>query len=179
MRAAPLALALAALAAGAGCRRRRAPAPPPPPAAPASAEPAPAPPTEPEPVDPDELLPGSAVAYGLTLPASTIDRVSTDEVRMFYVPARMPQVMRYLQRRLEFSNGDIQPLGAMIRGARLRDSDAATVLDVGVRDEGDKTLLTLWNRTPVVGAPSRTMDEALRAAGYDPQTRQLQSRYNR
>jgi hypothetical protein len=98
---------------------------------------------------------------------------------MFHVAARMPQVMRYLQRRLEYTQADIQPLGAMIRGARLRDSDTATVLDIGVRDEGDKTLLTLWNRTPLPSAPTRTMEEALQAAGYDPQTRRLQPRYNR
>lgn len=177
MRATALLLALALLGAPA-CRRKRRPAPTPqattaaPAAAPAAAE-------EVEPVDPDELLPGSTVAFGLTLPASSISRVSTDETRMYYVPARMPQVMRYLQRRLDFGNADIQPLGAMIRGARLHASDASTVLDIGVRDEGDKTFLTLWNRTPVVGAPQRSVEDGLRAAGYDPQTRRLQDRYNR
>ena len=144
MRAAPLLLALTLLSAPA-CRRKRRPAPAPQTPAAVAPTTAAAAPEELEPVDPDELLPGSSVAFGLTLPASTIQRVSTDEARMYYVPARMPQVMRYLQRRLDFSNANIQPLGAMIRGARLHESDAPTVLDIGVRDEGDKTFLTLWN----------------------------------
>jgi len=178
MRPAPLLLALTLLGASA-CRRKRRPAPTLQSLAAVAPVAATAAPEEVEPVDPDDLLPGSSVAFGLTLPASSINRVSTDETRMYYVPARMPQVMRYLQRRLDFGNADIQPLGAMIRGARLRESDAPTLLDIGVRDEGDKTLLTLWNRTPVVGAPQRSLDDALRAAGYDPQTRRLQNRYNR
>ncbi len=178
MRAAPL-LCLLTLLSAPACRRKRRPAAVTP--GPASTAPvaATAAPMEVEPVDPDELLPGSLVAFGLTLPAFAINRVSTDETRMYYVPARMPQVMRYLQRRLDFSNANIQPLGAMIRGARLHDSEDPTLLDVGVRDEGDKTLLTLWNRTPIVGAPQRSLDDALRSAGYDPQTRRLQNRYNR
>lgn len=170
-------LALALFAAS-GCRRRR----PPPPAAPlapvAPQTSAPSPATA-EPIDPEDLLPGELVAFGLPLPTATIDRIASSELRMFYVPARMPRVMRYLERRLEFSIADIQPLGAMIRGARLRENDGPIVLDVGVRDEGDRTLVTLWNRTPVVGGPTRTLNEALQAAGYDPQTRRLQHRYNR
>lgn len=171
----PLALVLGVLS---GCRRtRRAP-----PSATVVAAPRVAPaesPAEESRVDPDELLPGTAQAFGLPLPVNTAVRFEDTETRMYHVNAQMPRVMRYLQQRLEFATADIQPLGAMIRHARLRDNDAPTVVDVGVRDEGDRTLVTVWNRTPIPQAQPRSMEDALRAAGIDPQTHQLEPRYNR
>lgn len=130
-------------------------------------------------IDPDELLPGDAQAFGLPLPVNTAVRFEDTETRMYHVNAQMPRVMRYLQQRLEYATADIQPLGAMIRHARLRDNDASTVVDVGVRDEGDRTLVTVWNRTPIPQTQPRSLDDALRAAGIDPQTHRLDPRYNR
>mgnify|MGYP000137248381 CR=1 FL=1 len=45
---------------------------------------------EAEPVDPDELLPGTAVAFGLTLPASTIDRLSKRFEQQQVLPNHSP-----------------------------------------------------------------------------------------
>lgn len=160
-----------------GCRRHR--RPPPTPQAVAPSRPVVAAPVEEERVDPNELLPGTALAFGLALPVNTAVRFEDSETRMYHVNAQMPRVMRYLQQHLEFATADIQPLGAFIRHARLRDADAATVVDVGVRDEGDRTLVTVWNRTPVPQAQARSMEDALRAAGIDPQTHRTNPRYNR
>ncbi len=160
-----------------GCRRARQATPPP--SIPATAPQVIAPSTQEVRVDPDELLPGTSQAFGLPLPVNTAVRFEDSETRMYHVNAQMPRVMRYLQQRLEFATADIQPLGALIRHARLRDTDAATVVDVGVRDEGDRTLVTVWNRTPIPQAQPRTMEDALRAAGIDPQTHQVDPRYNR
>lgn len=176
MRASPFVLVIAFGALG-GCRRAR--RPPPPPAIPTVPHQVAAPPVEEPRVDPEELLPGTSQAFGLALPVNTAVRFEDSETRMYHVNAQMPRVMRYLQQRLEFATADIQPLGALIRHARLRDNDAATVVDVGVRDEGDRTLVTVWNRTPVPQAQPRSMEDALRAAGIDPQTHQMNPRYNR
>ncbi len=176
MSRAPL-VAAALLVALSGCRRgRRAPPPAP---TPAAHDLAPAQVVEEERVDPDELLPGSTTAFGLALPVNTAVRFEGGETRMYHVAAQMPRVMRYLQQRLEFPTADIQPLGALIRHAHVRDNDAAVVIDVGVRDEGDRTLVTVWNRTPIPQPQERTMDEALTAAHIDPRTRRTEPRYNR
>lgn len=161
-----------------GCRRRRmAPQPdniirPTPPPIPTHT-------ADPTPTDPDELQPGSLIAFGLVLPSFAAARIEGDETHMYHVQAQMPRVLRYLQQRLDYTNADIQSFNAMIRSARLRDGDPGTVLDIGIRDEGNRTLLTIWNRTPAPEAPSRSRDDQLRAAGYDPQTRRLDPRYNR
>lgn len=160
-----------------GCRRTRR-APQPPTVAVMQSHVDEAPPEE-QRVDPDELLPGSARAFGLTLPVNTAVRFESEETRMYHVNAQMPRVMRYLQQRLEFATADIQPLGAMIRNAHLRDTEAPTVFDVGVRDEGDRTLVTVWNRTPVPQPQPRSIEDALRAAGIDPRTRRTEARFNR
>jgi hypothetical protein len=136
-------------------------------------------PIEEQRLDPDELLPGSARAFGLTLPVNTAVRYESEETRMYHINAQMPRVMRYLQQRLEFATADIQPLGAMIRNAHLREAEGSSVFDVGVRDEGDRTLVTVWNRTPVPQPQQRSLDDALRAAGIDPSTRRTEARYNR
>ncbi len=172
-------LVLCALAAtSAACRRRPRRAPPPAVVAPASEAVLAADAGVVE-AEPDELLPGRATAFGLTLPAVASARFEGDETRMYHVSAQMPRVLRYLEQRLEFNAADIQPLGAMIRGARLREGNATSVLDIGIRDEGDRTLVTVWNRTPVAVTRTRTGEESLRAAGYDPQTRRLDPLYNR
>mgnify|MGYP003594898200 CR=1 FL=1 len=134
---------------------------------------------EPVAVDPDDLLPGRVDAYGLPLPIGATAQFDSTPTKMFRVDAQMPRVMRYLQQRLDFHDADIQPLGSMIRGARVRESAAGIVLDVGVRDEGDRTFLTIWNRTPppLPPAPVSTAD-SLRAAGIDPATGQTLSQYN-
>lgn len=118
-----------------------------------------------------ELEPGTLRAFGLVMPVGTVERLVTPSSKIFYVQAPMPKVMRYLQRRLEITHADIRPLGAMIRNARVKTAPGGTpvIVDVGVRDEGDRTLVTVWNRT-VVPAPPRSMAEGLRAAGFDPRT---------
>ena len=179
MRRAPLRLAVFVCAGGAlvGCRRHRR-APPPPTIVALQSSIAEAQPEE-QRIDPDELLPGNARAFGLTLPVNTAVRFESDETRMYHVNAQMPRVMRYLQQRLEFATADIQPLGAMIRNAHLREPEGPTVFDVGVRDEGDRTLVTLWSRTPVPQPQTRSMADALRAAGIDPRTGRTEPRFNR
>ncbi len=128
-----------------------------------------------------DLEPGTIRAYGLLMPVGTVERLVTDATKIYYVQAPMPRVMRYLQRRLEITTGDIHPLGAMIRNARVRTTpDGQSIfLDVGVRDEGDRTLVTLWDRTPVPAAQGRSLDDSLRAAGIDPQTRRPAGTNNR
>jgi hypothetical protein len=118
-----------------------------------------------------ELEPGTLRAYGLLMPVGTVERLVTTNSKIFYVQAPMPRVMRYLQRRLEITTADIHPLGAMVRNARIRTAPGSTPLfvDVGVRDEGDRTVVTVWNRT-ALPAPNRSMSEGLRNAGFDPQT---------
>lgn len=119
----------------------------------------------------DDLQPGTVRAFGLLMPVGTVERISTSDSRMFYVQAPMSRVMRYLQRRLEFVTAEIHPLGAMVRNARVRAAPAGErfILDVGVRDEGERTMVSIWNRTPVT-VPPRSLDEGFRAAGFDPRT---------
>ncbi|MEI8257175.1 MAG: hypothetical protein WCJ30_15995 [Deltaproteobacteria bacterium] len=120
---------------------------------------------------PGELIPGTIRAYGLLMPVGTTVAVEGERQRMFYVQAPMPAVMRYLQRRVDITTGEIHPLGAVIQNAHVRASTPGEsfVVDLGVRDEGDRTLVTLWNRSqqPV---PARSVDEGFRAAGFDPRT---------
>ncbi len=132
-----------------------------------------------QPLSPQDLLPGEIVAFGLTMPIGTLPRFAGPESRIYYVDASMTRVMRYLQRRLVFSDGDIHPLGAILRGARVAETgpNAAIVVDVGVRDEGERTLVTVWNRTPSA-PPAATIEDGLRAAGVDPRTGQALPQYN-
>jgi hypothetical protein len=123
-------------------------------------------------------MPGSASAFGLALPSNTDVRFESDTTRMYHVNAQMPRVMRYLQQRIEYTVSDIHPLGAMIRSAHLRDVSDGAIFDVGVRDEGDRTLVTVWNRTPIPSAP-RSMEDGMRAANMDPRTQHVLARYNR
>jgi hypothetical protein len=118
-----------------------------------------------------DLLPGSVRAFGLVMPMGTTEHLSDNTMKMFYVSAPMMRVMRYLQRRLVITNGDIRPLGALIRHAQVRFIDPALgqFVDVGVRDEGDRTFVTVWNR-PTAGRPDRpiTAEQSMRLAGFDP-----------
>jgi hypothetical protein len=130
-------------------------------------------------IDPDELLPGTSHAFGLTLPSNTAIAFENEGTKMYYVRAQMPRVMRYLQQRVSYVSSDIQPLGAFIRAARPNEIETELIVDIGVRDEGDRTLITLWNRTPPPPAPTRSLEEGLRATGIDPVTRRFEPRYNR
>ncbi len=118
-----------------------------------------------------ELLPGTIRAYGLLMPVGTTSLVEGERQRMFYVQAPMPAVMRYLQRRVDITTGEIHPLGAVIQNAHVHASTPGEnfTVDLGVRDEGDRTLVTLWNRSQAP-VPARSVDEGFRAAGFDPRT---------
>lgn len=118
-----------------------------------------------------DLEPGTLRAFGLLMPVGSTEQFHTEQQRIFFVVAPFPRVMRYLQRRLEITTGDIHPLGALVRNARLRTAPEGQILrlDVGVRDEGERTVVTLWNRT-AVAVPPRSMNDGLRAAGFDPAT---------
>lgn len=157
-----------------GCTRRR--RPPPAPAAPA---PAPDPvedEPEPEPearLNADDLLPGAEVAFGLPIPQGSTVRFSSDALRVFYLPASMPRVMRYLERQLIVRNAEVMALGAMLRGARLREDTGDRQLDVGVRDEGGVCVVTVWDRTPPPPAqlpPGAPSSDTLQRQGLDPAT---------
>jgi hypothetical protein len=89
----------------------------------------------------------------------------------------MTRVMRYLQTHLSFQNADIHPLGALLRNARPPNSATEFVVDVGVRDEGDRTLVTVWNRTPMDARPM-TLEQGVRAAGLDPHTGRALPQYD-
>ena len=119
-----------------------------------------------------ELLPGTLRAFGVLMPVGTTEVLNTDNERMFYVQAPMAAVMRYLQARVEIVNGEIHPLGAFVRNAHVQQTNATEnfTVDLGVRDEGDRTLVTLWNRSQAA-LPPRSTDEGFRAAGFDPATR--------
>lgn len=163
----PLLTSLAVLLTAGACQSRRSPeASAPPPAAPAPDVVAP-----PRTTESLELEPGTLRAFGVLMPVGTVERLAGTTSSIFYVQAPMPRVMRYLQQRLEITTADIHPLGAMIRGARVRSAPGSSALfvDVGVRDEGDRTVVTLWNRTALPG-PARSTADGLRAAGFDPQT---------
>lgn len=165
-----LSLCIAATTVACGSRRRTNPndGPTAPTAAPSASATASAPR-----VRSDELEPGNERAFNITMPTAT-DRLSVhDNTAIFFVHHPMPRVMRYLQRRLEIVNGDIHPLGAMIRNARVVTTVPGTTqdfVDVSVRDEnGDGTLVTFWRRVDNV-RQFATPGEALRAAGFDPAT---------
>ncbi len=172
----PSAVALLTLAA---CHRRSREPAPPPPAVPAAT-------LEGRVVDDapppgDDLLPGALVAFGLPMPTVTQERLGTDDMKIFRVDAPMPRVMRYLEQRLEVHEADIHPLAAVIHRAIVRGVQSNLIVDVGVRDEGDRTMVTVWNRTPPppsANAP-RTLDEGLRAVGFDPATGQYAPAFNR
>ncbi len=123
-----------------------------------------------ETVDPSDLAPGDVRVFGLLLPLGTQQHLEEPGMKMFYVSAPMNRVMRYLQRRLEVTNGDIRPLGAFIRRARVRFTPPGQALfvDVGLRDEGDRTFLTVWNRPALPIAMPLTTAESLVRAGFDP-----------
>ncbi len=108
--------------------------------------------------------------FGLLLPIGTQMHLEEVGMKMYYVPAPMNRVMRYLQRRLEVTNGDIHPLGAFIRRARVRFTPAGQALfvDVGLRDEGDRTFVTVWNRPALPIVMPLTSAESLVRAGFDP-----------
>ena len=172
-------LSAVALLALAACHRRPRDPAPTPPAAPA--------PTLTErvvddaPATSDDLLPGALVAFGLPMPTVTQERLGTDDMKIFRVDAPMPRVMRYLEQRLEVHEADIHPLAAVIHRAIVRGVQSNLIVDVGVRDEGDRTMVTVWNRTPPppsANAP-RTLDEGLRAVGFDPATGRYSPEFNR
>lgn len=125
-----------------------------------------------EEADPSRLLPGPESAFGLRMPMLSSPRLQNQTMKMFMVEAPMPRVMQYLQERLRIYTADIHPLAAMIRGAQVVEGDDGLVVDVGVRDEGDRTVVTVWNRTPPPQntGVTRTLDEALRGSGIDPRT---------
>lgn len=169
-------LPLLALAA---CHRRPRASEPPPPSVPAAVVEQRA--VEEPPATHDDLLPGSLNAFGLPMPTVTRERLATDDMKMFRVDAPMPRVMRYLEQRLEVHDADIHPLAAVIHRAIVRGVQSNLIVDVGVRDEGDRTLVTVWNRTPPPAAASapRSLEEGLRAVGVDPTTGQYAPEFNR
>jgi hypothetical protein len=118
-----------------------------------------------------DLEPGTLRTFGVVLPVGAVERLSTDASRVYEVEASVPRVMRYLERRIEVVQAEVHPLGAMVRGARVRApaNGQGFVVDVGVRADGDRTTITLWNRTPVP-IPPRSIEDGLRAAGLDPRT---------
>lgn len=171
---------LLALSAVAACRRR--PRAVPAPAAPVVAAVVQERSTDDAPPPTDDLLPGSLNAFGLTLPSVAHEHLNADGMKMFKVDAPMPRVMRYLEQRLEFRDADVHPLAAMIHRAIVRNIQTNFVVDVGVRDEGERTLVTVWNRTPTPVAPDaapRSLSDGLRAAGIDPATGQYAPEFNR
>ncbi len=121
--------------------------------------------------NPLDLIPGSLRAFGLVMPMGTSEHLTDTNMKMFYVSAPMNRVMRYLQRRLLITTGDIRPLGALIRHAQVKfmDPSLGQFVDVGVRDEGDRTFVTVWNR-PTIAPPDHplTMEQSLRLGGIDP-----------
>lgn len=123
-----------------------------------------------ESIDPNDLAPGSIRSFGVVMPMGTSEHLSEPAMQMFYVSAPMNRVMRYLQRRLIITDGDIRPLGAMIRRARVKFTPPGQALfvDVGVRDEGDRTFVTMWNRPALPPGPAISTGESLRIAGFDP-----------
>lgn len=121
-------------------------------------------------LDPMDLVPGSIRAFGLVMPIGTSEHLADPSMKMFYVSAPMSRVMRYLQRRLTITDGDIRPLGALIRRARVKFTPPGQSLfvDVGLRDEGDRTFVTIWNRPALPPGPPVSTGESLRMAGFDP-----------
>ncbi|MEZ4409469.1 MAG: hypothetical protein R3A52_23810 [Polyangiales bacterium] len=168
------ATALAALAVLTGCQRHDDPSPPIVAPVVIAADVGPVPEVE---SSPDDLMPGDKVAFGLVMPVQTTLRLDAHDLKMFRVMAPMSRVMRYFQQRLEMSQADIHPLAAMIREASVRDAGVALVVDVGVRDEGDTTFVTVWNRSPSEApqATARSLEEAM---GVDPATGRVRPEFN-
>lgn len=166
-------------AAALGCRRRSRPVVQPAISAPVALAAATAAPAE-EPSDPYRLLPGNENAFGLRMPVRSSQRMETATMKMFTVEAPMHRVMAYLQERLRIQTADIHPLAAMVRNAQVVEADVRLVVDVGVRDEGDRTLVTVWNRSvaPAANGGARTLDEGLRSAGIDPRTGRALPEFN-
>ena len=108
-------------------------------------------------------------------------RSETDDMKIFRVDAAMPLVMRYLEQRLEVHEADIHPLAAVIHRAIVRGVHSNLIVDVGVRDEGDRTMVTVWNRTPspVVTNVPRSLEDGLREVGFNPATGQYAPEFNR
>ena len=129
----------------------------------------------------DDLLPGRLIAFGLPLPTVALERMAADDMKVYRVAAPMPRVMRYLEQHLEVHDADIHPLAAVIHRAIVRGVRVNLIVDVGVRDEGDRTMVTVWNRTPppTPDASSRTLNDGLRAVGIDPATGQFAPEFNR
>jgi hypothetical protein len=129
----------------------------------------------------DDLLPGNLNAFGLPMPTVTQERLAVDDMKIFRVDAPMPRVMRYLEQRLEVHDADIHPLAAVIHRAIVRGVQSNLIVDVGVRDEGDRTMVTVWNRTPPpsANAAPTTPEQGLRAVGVDPATGQYAPEFNR
>lgn len=135
---------------------------------------------EAQPVNSD-LLPGTLSAFGLPMPTVTQQRLATDDMKIFRVDAAMPLVMRYLEQRLEVHEADIHPLAAVIHRGVVRGVHSNLIVDVGVRDEGDRTMVTVWNRTPppaMTTAP-RSLEDGLREVGFNPATGQYAPEFNR
>jgi hypothetical protein len=167
------------LLAMAACRRTRAPQPPASATVPAVV--AEVRDVEDAPRANNDLLPGPLNAFGLRMPMASTAGLSSSDMKMFRVEAPMPRVMRYLEHRLDVHNADIHPLAAVIHHATVRGTESNMVVDVGVRDEGDRTLVTVWNRTSPPapsGAPPGVAD-GLRAVGIDPATGQYAPELNR
>jgi hypothetical protein len=131
------------------------------------------------PVHGDDLEPGNLRAFGLLMPVGTNEQFANDSTKIFYVQGSLTRVMRYLERRLDIPNAEIHPLGAMIRNAHVRTTPDGEnrFVDVGLRDENDRTMVTVWNRSSLPVAP-RTTAEGLRAAGFDPHGRPLPQNNN-
>ncbi len=121
-------------------------------------------------IDPSDLVPGSIRSYGVLMPLGTQLHHEEPGMQMFYVSAPMNRVMRYMQRRLIITNGDIRPLGAFVRRARVRYSQPGQALfvDMGLRDEGDRTFVTVWNRPALAPPLPMSTADSLRRAGFDP-----------
>lgn len=173
-------LGLCLVAGAMGCRRRARAIVQPAMSAPVAAAVS-APPAVPvDDADPQRLLPGTESAFGLRLPLRTSPRLQNTSMKMFLVEAPMPRVMQYLQERLRIQTANIHPLAAMIRNAQVLEAGVGIVVDVGVRDEGDRTLVTVWNRStpPETAVGTRSLDEGLRGAGIDPRTGRPLPEYN-
>ena len=161
--------------AGVGCTRRRRPPPAPTAPPPAPADPEPGDPPEPAaPLAADDLLPGSILAFGLPMPQGSTVRFSSPALQVYHLPASMPRVMRYLERHLAVRSAEVMALGAMLRGARMREGSSTSLLDVGVRDEGGVCTVTVWDRTPPPVPPmppgGERSPEVIRQQGIDPAT---------
>ncbi|MBL8601860.1 MAG: hypothetical protein JNK72_08050 [Myxococcales bacterium] len=146
---------------GAACRRPRRPRPAPAPVAAPAAPVAEAEPVEDEaPRDPDELMVGPDQAFGLPVPLGASLRHESPAMKLYDVPASAPRVLRFLERRLTVRSAEVGALGSFLRGARLREGEGRGVFDVGVRDEGGHTQLSVWDRTAPLPAPAPPVNTA-------------------